>query len=129
MMTLTGTLLLTDDSESDRMLYRLLLRGQDVKLIEAESVGETLRLLEEQTFDWVITDHRLADGDGTDVVRAARSSQRNRDALVLVSTGFDAGEIDDQVREAGANLIASKDNMLMKRQLVPFLLAHRKHVA
>jgi len=86
--------------------YGRLLRRHGCRMTAAGSRREGLAALEAQPFALVISDLRLPDGDGLDVVRAARA---RADGLpVIVVTGFASAQSRQQAMEAGATAYLAK---------------------
>ena len=66
-------LLVVDDEPSARSTLALLLRKRGHRVLEADGLtSATARLLEE-VFDLVVTDLRMPDGNGLDVLRVAKA--------------------------------------------------------
>jgi DNA-binding NtrC family response regulator len=66
-------LLVVDDEPSARGTLALLLRKRGHHVLEADSVTAAAKRLSEEVFDLVVTDLRMPDGDGLDVLRAAKA--------------------------------------------------------
>ncbi len=115
-----------------RSLLASSLEGLDVpvKVSEASSGFEALRLLPREDFDLVVTDINMPDINGLELVSFVRSNERYRSvAVVIVST-----EGSDRDRERGLELGA--DAYLVKpfepemlRQVVNDLLARTRRDA
>jgi two-component system response regulator PilR (NtrC family) len=85
--TRPARLLVVDDEPDLRTLYELtLLRdGHDVET--AGTVHDACQLIAEHQYDAVITDMRLPDGTGLDVLRQLDKSGRNEKAIVITAHG------------------------------------------
>lgn len=81
-------MLVVDDDEDMRATLTDFISKMGVKVGQAASLEEARRLLENDAdpFDLVITDLRLPDGNGLEVVRAAHT--RRPDTLVTIVTGY-----------------------------------------
>ncbi len=104
------TVLLVDDHELIRQgLARAFERDEQMRVIgQAGSVSEGVRAFHDLTPDVVVTDLQLPDGQGLEIVRAARSVS---DSVGLVVLTMHAG--DDQIfgaMEAGASAFVGKDS-------------------
>ena len=77
--------LVVDDEPDICELLTLTLRRMDVSCHTASSLGEAYRLLREHTFDFCLTDMRLPDGDGLQLVEHIQE-QRGGDMPVAVIT-------------------------------------------
>lgn len=72
---MTRVLLVDDDEDSTELLGTLLSRkGFDVSI--ARSVGEAVAQFEKGSFDVVVTDHQLDDGDARDVLARAGTARQ-----------------------------------------------------
>ena len=92
-------ILLVEDHEDTRScLSRLLLRcGHDVAA--AENVRDALLLLDNLRFDVLLSDIGLPDGDGLQLVAAAKRRQKFRQTVAL--TAWDTAEDRERGRRAG----------------------------
>lgn len=88
------SLLVIDDDQQILKSVGQFLRGLDHKVDLAESVGKGLKACESGGFDIVITDIRLPDGDGFEVLRQVR--ERSPDTDVIMITGY--GDIEHAFR-------------------------------
>ena len=66
-------LLVVDDEASARSTLALLLRKRGHRVLEAEGVTAAMKRLGDEVFDLVVTDLRMPDGDGLDVLRAVKA--------------------------------------------------------
>jgi DNA-binding NtrC family response regulator len=78
-------LLIVDDEGPARTMLALLLRKRGHHVAEADGVAGATRQLAEELFDLVVTDLRMPDGDGLDVVRAARAQADAPDVILLTA--------------------------------------------
>ena len=119
-------ILIVEDSETMRSLLTSSLEELDVpvKITEAASGFDALRLLPREDFDLVVTDINMPDINGLELVSFVRSNERFRSTpVVIVST-----ERSERDRDKGLELGA--DAYLVKpfepetlRQVVSDLLA------
>jgi DNA-binding response OmpR family regulator len=86
--------------------YDRLLKRHGVRVVAAGSREEGLAALDGGPFILVIADLRLPDGDGLDVVRAART--RPDAPPVIVVTGFASVQSRQQALTAGATAYLAK---------------------
>jgi DNA-binding response OmpR family regulator len=80
-------ILIVDDEADLVSTYERLLRRRGYRVVSAGSCREGLLVVEREPLALVLTDLRLPDGDGLDIVRAARRTTPNS-TLSLVVTGF-----------------------------------------
>lgn len=98
--------LVVDDEADLVSTYGRLLRRQGCRIIAAGTRHEGLAALEAESFALVIADVRLPDGDGLDVVRAARA--RADGPPVIVVTGFPSAQSRQTALQAGATAYLAK---------------------
>jgi DNA-binding NtrC family response regulator len=65
-------MLIVDDEPSARTTLAILLRKRGHRVVQAEGVRAAAKILAECTFDLVVTDLRMPDGDGLEVLRNAK---------------------------------------------------------
>jgi len=78
-------LLVVDDEPSARTTLALLLRKRGHRVTEADAVASATKRLAEEVFDVVVTDLRMPDGDGLDVLQAARAQAAAPDVILLTA--------------------------------------------
>lgn len=85
--TPTDRLLVIDDEPDLRTLYELTLLREGYALVSAGTVAEALALLEAERFTAVISDMRLPDGSGLDVLAWLERAQRPERVVVITAHG------------------------------------------
>jgi DNA-binding response OmpR family regulator len=103
---MTDPVLVVEDEADFVATYGRLLRRHGCRMISAGSRGDALAILETEPLALVIADLRLPDGDGLDVVRAAR--ERRHPPPVIVVTAFASEESRRQALRAGATAYLAK---------------------
>jgi DNA-binding NtrC family response regulator len=93
-------LLVVEDRDSLRKMYERALGRAGYVVSSAEDLSAARRQLAGPAFDLVLTDLRLPDGSGLEVVRAAR--ERSPQTPVVVLTGFGSVESAVQAMKLGA---------------------------
>jgi DNA-binding NtrC family response regulator len=78
-------LLVVDDEASARSTLALLLRKRGHRVVEADGVASAAKRLAEEVFDLVVTDLRMPDGDGLDVLRAAKAHAPTTEVILLTA--------------------------------------------
>jgi DNA-binding NtrC family response regulator len=78
-------LLVGDDERSARSTLALLLRKRGHRVAEADGVMTASKALSEDVFDLVVTDLRMPDGDGLDVLRAAKAHAPATEVILLTA--------------------------------------------
>ena len=98
--------LVVDDEADFLATYERLLRRQGYDVLTAKSRAAGLAALAGESLHLVISDLRLPDGDGLDVVRAARDAREP--APVIVVTGYPSDETRRAALAAGATTLLAK---------------------
>lgn len=80
-------ILVVDDEPDLRMLYELTLLREGYRVETAASLQEAWQLLEARTFDVVITDMRLPDGMGIDILTQLKTQRRKEICVVITAYG------------------------------------------
>ena len=80
-----AALLVVDDEASARAGLALLLRQRGHRVVEADSVTAGAKRISEDVFDVVITDLRMPDGDGLDVLRAVKAQAADTEVILLTA--------------------------------------------
>src|SRR5689334_4108748 len=94
------SLLVIDDEPDLRTLYELTLLREGYDVETAGSVEEALLHLKDRTYSAVITDMRLPDGTGLDVLRRLEETGRREKAIVI--TAYGSAENAVEALKAGA---------------------------
>ncbi|MFZ2309013.1 MAG: sigma-54 dependent transcriptional regulator [Rhodoferax sp.] len=80
-------ILVIDDEPDLRTLYELTLLREGYRVDTAGSVQEAMHAINTQRFDVVITDMRLPDGLGTEILNHMKSVQRTERCIVITAHG------------------------------------------
>ncbi len=80
-----AALLIVDDEPSPRATLALLLRRRGHHVLEAGGVAAAMKRLSEDVFDVIITDLRMPDGDGLDVLRAVKAHAPSSEVILLTA--------------------------------------------
>jgi CheY-like chemotaxis protein len=113
------TILIVDDSESDRLVYcRYLQSDRDCnyRILEAETLEEGLELWQSETPDAVLVDYRLPDGDGLEFLEILAEGKSDPKLPVIFLTG------NGDERTAVKAMTLGAINYLIKEDLTPFVL-------
>jgi two-component system response regulator PilR (NtrC family) len=92
--------LVIDDEPDLLELLELTLSRMGLDTTRAQTVGESIKLLDSQPFDLCLTDMRLPDGEGLRVVE--HISEKGLDVPVAVMTAFGSAENAVAALKAGA---------------------------
>ena len=109
-------LLVVDDEPDLRTLYELTLLREGYEIDSAESVGEALAHLRAGAYSAVITDMKLPDGSGLEVLRWLEQAGRPEKAIVI--TAFGSAENAVEALKAGAYDYLTKPVDLRQFRLV-----------
>ncbi len=99
-MSADPRLLVVDDEPDLRTLYEMTLLREGFSLDSAGTVEDALELLGARRYDAVITDMRLPDGSGLDILRWLEQQGRSERALVI--TAYGSAENAVEALKAGA---------------------------
>ncbi len=130
-------LLVVDDENSARTTLALLLRKRGHRVAEADNVANATKRLAEEVFDLVITDLRMPDGDGLDVLQAARAQGDPPEVILLTAyaewksakeairlgaldyfeKGQEPDELDHRIEKALAARALRRENQNLRAQL------------
>jgi two-component system response regulator PilR (NtrC family) len=80
-------ILVIDDEPDLRTLYELTLLREGYQVEAAATIQEAWELLNARRFDLVITDMRLPDGSGIDLLKGVRAQQRRERCVVITAYG------------------------------------------
>jgi DNA-binding NtrC family response regulator len=95
-----ATILVVDDEASARSILALLLRKRGHRVVEAAGVQAAIKMLTDETFDLVVTDLRMPDGSGLDVLRAVTARGQHTDVILL--TAYAGWESAKEAMQLGA---------------------------
>ena len=87
MSAATGRILVVEDRDSLRRMLERALGGEGYEVASAADGAAGMRLLGERPFDFVLTDLRLPDVSGLEVLAASRSAQPRVPVVVLTGYG------------------------------------------
>jgi len=82
-----GKVLIVDDEPSMRRILAANLRLDSHVLVEAEGPTTAKFILARQDFDVVLTDQKMPDGTGLDVLKATRQSDPTTSVIILTAVG------------------------------------------
>jgi DNA-binding response OmpR family regulator len=110
------TVLLVEDHADTRSILGILLNRCGCQTVTAKNVKEARARLEEMPFNILISDLNLPDGDGLDLVREAKQTQK---LTTIAITGRASDEECDQGLKAGVDFYLTKpiDYQQLKKPL------------
>ena len=103
-MSQTLRICLVDDEEAHRFLIQAALERceLDLEIEEAETAKQAVEALSTNSFDCVLLDFRLPDGEALDVLRDLDARGILDKVPVIVLTSLTDPQLGDQLRDAGA---------------------------
>ena len=104
----TPRVLVVDDEESLRELLELTLVGMGLDVDVAEDLSTARALLERYRYSLCLTDMRLPDGNGLDILDAMRAEPRLRDVPVMVISAVADDRLFEDAKSRGASACLSK---------------------
>jgi two-component system response regulator PilR (NtrC family) len=96
----SAQVLVVDDEPDLRTLYELTLLREGYRVDAAGTLGEAWQLLDQRRFDAVITDMRLPDGLGLELLQRLLAQQRSERCIVM--TAYGSAENAVEALKAGA---------------------------
>lgn len=108
-----GTILVADDSSTNRQLYRELLEGEGFRTLLAASGEEALDLWRREPLDLMILDVRMPGLSGAEVCRRVKSEERSAFLPVILVTAYEEGSLRMRALQSAADdLLISPVNRL-----------------
>ena len=113
-------LLIVEDSEESRDLIQLALSNENnLKFFQAESVKESLQILEKELFDIILLDLSLPDGNGSSICQMIREKPEVYSKPFIVALTADTSqESVNKNLELGCDDYIKKDYLAIKKLLL-----------
>jgi CheY-like chemotaxis protein len=96
------TILYAEDDEDQRSMMRLVLKDQDILLLEAVDGLEALAKIERQRPDLILLDLFMPKLDGLGLMEALKSNPDIKQIPVIVLSAWPTGDNRERARNAGA---------------------------
>jgi two-component system, NtrC family, response regulator PilR len=129
--------MVVDDEKSMRELLAIMLRKEGYDVVTVEGRAQAAAVLASQVLDMVITDVRLRDGDGIEILRHVKAASPQTVVLVMTAFGttetavaarklgaeayllkpFDVDELRIVVRDSLANRRVREENVRLKQEV------------
>ena len=108
-----ASILIVEDQRFDRMRLRRLINTLefDTHVAEADCLQAMGTMLEIDTFDLILLDYNLPDGNGLQALDAVRIANKNRNAATIMITGDDQSEIAIEALKRGCSDYITKDDL------------------
>ena len=130
-------ILVVDDELSMREMLGIMLRKEGYEVVVADSRAQAAAVLGHEAIDMVVTDVRLPDGDGIEILRHVKAATPETIVIVMTAFGttetavaarklgaeayvlkpFDVDELRIVVRDALANRRVREENVILKREV------------
>jgi two-component system, NtrC family, response regulator PilR len=99
-------ILVVDDEPSMREMLSIMMRREGFQVFTAETRARAAQMLGDGAFDMVITDLRLPDGDGLEVLRLVKAG--SPECVAIVMTAFGSHEMNVAAIRLGADAYLTK---------------------
>jgi len=97
---MSGTILVVDDEMSMRRFFEVTLAREGYKIITGDSVREGLALIKGSHFDLLLSDIKLGDGQGLELLAACK--EKDPDIPVIMMTAYASPETAVEAMKLGA---------------------------
>ncbi len=111
------SILVVDDEASMREFLEVLLSKQGYKVSDAKNGSQALKMIQKNNYDLILTDIRLGDITGLEVLREAK--KKNPDIVVIMISAYSTTEIAVEAMNEGAYDFVPKpfDNNELKQTI------------
>jgi two-component system response regulator PilR (NtrC family) len=99
-------ILVVDDEPSMREMLGIMLRKEGFEVLAAESRSQAATILGQGPVEMIITDVRLPDGDGLEILRHVKAA--SPETVVIVMTAFGSHEMNVAAMRLGADAYLTK---------------------
>jgi two-component system response regulator PilR (NtrC family) len=115
--TSTHLALIVDDESDIRELLEITLSRMGIKCCAAADLAEARQWLKERTFDFCITDMRLPDGNGIDLVRLVQSEYSRLPIAVITAHGNAQAAV-ESLKAGAFDFVSKPVDLRVLRKLV-----------
>ncbi len=109
-------ILIVDDEPSMREMLGIMLRKEGFEVLAAESRARAATLLGQGPVDMILTDVKLPDGDGLEILRHVKAA--SPETVVIVMTAFGSHEMNVAAMRLGADAYLTKPFDIEELKLV-----------
>jgi DNA-binding NtrC family response regulator len=82
-----GSILLIDDEEQLLKLFTRTLKLEGYEITQAKNIAEAFKALEKDSFDLILTDVKLPDGDGVEATKTYKEKYPTTEIIVITAYG------------------------------------------
>ena len=100
-MLVKAKVLIIDKSESTRTFMRFILSNSGYRVIVADTAAKAMEIIDEEQFDVLIIDPRLADRDSLELIREIRRIKAFANIPILAVTQFFSQNNQEEEARAG----------------------------
>ena len=111
---LTGRILIVDDDPYFLRVLSRILSGENFQVTTAEGATQAAQVLKENSFDIVISDLRLPDGDGLSILQQVRKA--GLEVPVVILTAY--GEVDSYLEAMNAGVTEYLNKPVKSEELI-----------
>ncbi len=101
-------ILVVEDNEKNRVLFRDILQTRGYKTLEAETGEQAIVLLQKERPDLILMDIQLPGKDGITVTKEIKANEATRDIPVFALTSYAMKGDRERMMEAGFDAYMSK---------------------
>ena len=121
---MNARILIVDDDQVSRQLFRETLENEGYRVYLAQSAGEALSRLREESVDLLLTDVRMSGPSGLDLTRTIHSEQP--DLPIIVMTAFGSLETAiEAIHEGAFDFISKPMNLEELKKIISRALAQQ----
>ena len=106
--TSARTILVVEDYEDVRLMLKVLLESEHVRVLEAATGAEALKAIKRGRPDLILMDLALPGFDGLETIRRIRKIDGFQNTPIIVLTAYSAPSIQETARRAGTNYFMTK---------------------
>jgi two-component system response regulator PilR (NtrC family) len=116
-MSAKSQILVVDDEADIRELLEITLSRMGIRCCAAATLGEAHAWLAEKTFDFCITDMRLPDGNGIDLVRKVQA-EHSRLPIAVITAHGNAQAAVESLKAGAFDFVSKPVDLRVLRKLV-----------
>jgi len=125
--TLTASVLVVDDEPDLRTLYELTLLREGHEVVSAPDLGQAREWLAQRRFDVLITDMRLPDGLGLELLRELADRQRTEKIIVITAYGSAENAV-EALKSGAFDYLTKPVDLKQLRMAVTAAMTSQRHL-